>query len=248
MSENWQKSAKSKQQVKYGSPSLEWTGGLQKRLNLMEKYTEFKEKKILDIGCGVGMFLKRFKDLGADVYGVDIDEKKIRKAKEISRNVETAKSEELPYRKDSFDIVFLHEVVEHVDNDYETIDEAFRVLKPHGKLIIFAPNRLWPFETHGIYLNGKYKFGNIPLVTYLPNKYYKKLTPHVRNYRKGQLYDLLKGNSYKKIAYRGVFPGFDKLKSKIPVIGHIISIFFNLLGKTPLHRFGISHFLIVEKL
>ena len=248
MAENWQKEAKGFQGIKQGSPSLAWTKGLQFRLELMEKYIDFEYKKVLDIGCGVGMFLQKFQDLGADAYGVDVDEKKVQISKRVTKNVEVAHSEDLPYKKESFDVVLLHEVIEHVDNDSKTIKEAFRVLKPGGNLVIFAPNRLWPFETHGIYIKGKYKFGNIPLVTYLPNKYYKKLTPHVRNYRRKGLYELFKGSSYKKVAYRGVFPGFDKLQSKIPIIGSIIAGAFRFIGKTPLHRFGISHFLIVEKL
>ncbi len=46
--------------------------------------------------------------------------------------------------------------------------EIFRVLKPGGRLVLFCPNRGYPFETHGIYWRGKYHFGNIPLVNYLP--------------------------------------------------------------------------------
>lgn len=247
-SENWQKDAESRKQVKLGSPSLEWTRGIETRLELTQKYIDFKGKKLLDVGCGVGMFLKKFKELGAEVYGIDIDEKKIEIAKEIYKNVEIAPSEKMPFKRNLFDIVWLHEVIEHVDNDQETIKECFRVLKPHGKLVIFAPNKLWLFETHGIYLGGKYIFGNIPLVTYLPRFLYKKITPHVRNYYKKDLYKLLNISSYKKIHYQGLFPGFDKLASRIPVLGILIRTVFSFLNRTPLNRFGISHFLIVEKL
>ncbi|MBU0975637.1 MAG: methyltransferase domain-containing protein [Patescibacteria group bacterium] len=248
MAQNWQKDAKNMEEVQLGSPSLEWTTGLQHRLEMMQKYIDFKDRRVMDVGCGVGMFLEKFRALGSDVYGVDVDEKKTRNSKLITQNVEVAPAEDLPFRKDSFDMVFFHEVIEHVDDDRKSINEAFRVLKPSGKLVLFAPNRLWPFETHGIYKKGKYKFGNIPLVTYLPDSKYKKLIPHVRNYRKKELYDLLKGNSYKKIVYRGVFPGFDKLSSRIPVFGKLIAKVFRILEKTPLHKFGISHFLVVEKL
>lgn len=248
MTENWQKDAKNMKQVQLGSPSLEWTSGLEHRLKLMQKYIDLKDKKVLDIGCGVGMFLEKFQKSGAAVYGVDIDTRKIKEAKKLFQEAEVAPAEELPFVRNSFDIVFLHEVIEHVDDDKKSIGEAFRVLKSGGKLVIFAPNRLWPFETHGIYRKGEYKFGNKFLITYLPDKKYKKLTPHVRNYRKKELYKLLKGNSYKKIAFRGVFPGFDKLSSRIPLAGSLITSLFRILERTPLHRFGISHMLIVEKL
>ena len=45
----------------------------------------------------------------------------------------------------------LHEVIEHVTNDRDTIAEAHRVAKHGGVVIVFAPNRLYPFETHGAY-------------------------------------------------------------------------------------------------
>lgn len=246
--QNWQQKAESFRQVKYGSPSLDWTSGLQHRLNIACKYVEFKGKKVLDVGCGVGMFMHQFKKLGAEVYGIDVDKDKVKIAKKRFNNVYEAPAEKLPFRKDSFDIVWLHEVIEHVEDDEKTISEAFRVLKPGGKLVIFAPNRLWPFETHGIFKNDKYHFGNIPLVTYLPSNIYKKLTPHVRNYYKKDLFRILKGASFKVIKYQGVFPGFDKLASRIPVFGKLIVGVFRVLEKTPLNRFGISHFLVVEKI
>lgn len=246
---NWQKRAKNFRQVKYGSPSTDWTKGLEYRLEKTKKLVAFKDKKVLDVGCGVGMFMSKFKKLGSDVYGIDVDKEKIKIAKKSFKNVFASPSEKLPFRKNSFDVVWLHEVIEHVDDDKQTITECFRVLKSGGKLIIFAPNRLWPFETHGIFFKDKYRFGNKPIVPYLPNKWYDMLTPHVKNYFKGDIFKLLnqKGISYKKIAYSRIYPGFDKLSAKIPVIGKLISNFFKFLNKTPLNAFGISHFVIVEK-
>ncbi|MBN2015511.1 class I SAM-dependent methyltransferase [Candidatus Dojkabacteria bacterium] len=247
MAENWQKSAKSYRGVKYGSPSLEWTSGLDHRLNLVKKRVDFKGKKVLDIGCGVGMFLRQFKGLDAEVYGVDVDEEKIKIAHERFKNVQVAPAENLPFRRDTFDIVWLHEVIEHVEDDEKTISEAFRVLKPGGKVVIFAPNKLWPFETHGVFWADKYRFGNIPLVTYFPKAIYEQMTPHVRNYYRKDIFNLIKGVSYRKVHYQGVFPGFDKLASKIPIFGWLIQKFFRILEKTYLNRLGLSHFLVLEK-
>ena len=245
---NWQKKAKTFRQVKYGSPSLYWTRGLEHRLTLTQKYAEFKNKKVLDVGCGVGMFMNRFKKLGAEVYGIDIDKEKVKMAKKKFKNVYNAPAEKLPFQKETFDLVWLHEVIEHVEDEKQTICEASRVLKPNGKLVIFAPNKLWPFETHGIFWKGKYHFGNIPLVTYFPNIVYKEMTPHVRNYYRRDLFEIIKSARFKVIFYQGIFPGFDKLSNKIPLIGKLIQKIFRILEKTPLNIFGISHFLILEKL
>ena len=71
--------------------------------------------------------------------------------------------EALPYPDDHFDLVFSNEVIEHVDDDRATAAEMVRVTKPGGAIVAFAPNRLYPFETHGAYFGGRYVFGNIPL-------------------------------------------------------------------------------------
>ena len=51
--------------------------------------------------------------------------------------------------------------------------------RPGGRLVLFCPNRGWPFEQHGIYWRGHYRFGNIPLVNYLPRVWRDQLAPHI---------------------------------------------------------------------
>src|SRR5690606_30971772 len=88
-------------------------------------------------------------------------------------------AEELPYPDDAFDLVLSHEVLEHVADDGLAAREIARVLRPGGRAIIFAPNRLYPFETHGHYWQGTYHFGNTPLINYLPDALRDRLAPHV---------------------------------------------------------------------
>ena len=141
-----------------GKPSLIFGPGQQKRLDLVKKYIDLKGKRVLDVGCGIGMYSQAFFNEGADVFGIDIDKENIQKAKKLMPGISflVDESENLPFENNFFDIVFLHEVLEHVKDDKKTISECFRVLKPGGKIIIFSPNRFFPFETHGIYFLGKY--------------------------------------------------------------------------------------------
>src|SRR3989304_5032789 len=91
-----------------------------------------------------------------------------------------ARAERLPYASAAFDLVLSHEVLEHVPDDRRTVEEILRVLRPGGRLVLFTPNRGYPFETHGIFWRGRYRFGNIPLGNYLPGPLRQRLAPHVR--------------------------------------------------------------------
>ena len=62
--------------------------------------------------------------------------------------------ERTPFASACFDLVLLNEVLEHVPDDAAALREAFRLLRPGGALIVFAPNRLFPFETHGVHTRG----------------------------------------------------------------------------------------------
>ena len=242
---NWQKNAKNDfQAIKAGSPSSYWSSGLQKRFDLIQEVVDLKGKKLLDVGCGIGLFMNKFAEAGAIPTGVEPDEKKVKLAND--ERVKLSSGEKLPFADETFDIVFMHEVLEHVDDDQLTINEIFRVLKKEGVFINFVPNRLFPFETHGIYLFGKYIFGNIPLVTYCPYLY-NRLTPHVRNYYYRNLRNLYSNHDYEVLLYTRVFPGFDGLSRRFGSVGRVLSSLLLKVEKSPLNIFGISHVLIVRK-
>jgi len=198
------------------------------------------------------------------VFGTDIDVESIQMARianpEIPEsNIEVMESEKINYSNNSFDIIFQNEVLEHVKDDILTLEECLRILDDRGKLILFTPNSGWPFETHGIFLNSKYYWGNIPLLPWLPKTIQKRFAPHVRNYTNGEVNSKIKkaiislekitpGYQYEVIYHRHVFPGFDKLGEKLGVLGNGFKNMFRFFEKTPLHFFGISHLIVIEKL
>ena len=101
--------------------------------------------------------------------------------------------EHLPFPCDYFDLILSHEVLEHVQDDRAAICEMVRVLRSGGRLALFCPNRGYPFETHGIYWRGRYHFGNIPLVNWLPRRWRDRLAPHVHVYTRRDLETLFAG-------------------------------------------------------
>lgn len=202
---------------------------------------------ILDVGCGLGLYVRRFRDYSEQVHGVDIDSAKVQQASLTLPNIEQAPAERLPYPEASFDLVLLHEVLEHVADDRAAAREAYRVLKPGGNLVVFAPNRLCPFETHGIYWRGNYHFGNIPLVNYLPHRLRARLCPHVRAYTRRGLCRLLEGLPGRALAHHCIFPGYDNIVARSRILGRFLRWVSYALERTPLQFLGLSHFLVYEK-
>ncbi|MFH1521955.1 MAG: class I SAM-dependent methyltransferase [archaeon] len=115
--------------------------------------------KILDIGCGRGenCFDMKLRYPEAKVYGIDIEEKNIKKAKkEFGNKCEflVARGEKLPFKDSSFDFIYAIEVLEHVNNLEATISEIRRLLKGGGRAIITFPNK--KSEEKFLELNKKY--------------------------------------------------------------------------------------------
>jgi ubiquinone/menaquinone biosynthesis C-methylase UbiE len=158
-----------------------------------------------------------------------------------------AVGENLPYRDETFDVILMHEVLEHVDDDLQTLREMRRVLKRDGRLVIFCPNRLYPFETHGIFLRGKYVFGNIPLVNYLPDFIRNRLVPHANVYTRGKLKRIYRKAGLKAQVHSFVYPGFDHVMAKRKVIGRVLRWLLYPLENTGLRIFGLSHYVVLKR-
>ncbi len=237
----------SEKYVQLGHPSYVWRSGQERRLRLILHYAPVRGKKVLDIGCGVGLYLEKFRELGALTYGIDIDEEKIVKASKALSNLAVASAEHLPFRSEAFDVVLLHEVLEHVMDDKRAIEEAIRVLRPNGRAVVFVPNRLYPFETHGFFLGKRYIFGNIPLINYLPDFLRRRFCPHVRAYTSGTIKKLFKGQPVRIIVHTRIYPGYDKIALRWPFLARWFRRITYALEGSPLNIFGLSHFLVAEK-
>jgi len=157
-----------------------------------------------------------------------------------------AVGEALPYPDDHFDLVFSNEVIEHVDDDRATAAEMVRVTRPGGTIVAFAPNRLYPFETHGAYFGERYVFGNVPLVNWLPDPLRDRLAPHVRAYTTRGIERLFVGQPVRLVHHRVIYPGFDNISARFPRLGCALRRLLYLAERTPLHRFGLSHFLVLR--
>jgi len=231
-----------------GEPSYVWRDGQHRRLvMILEAAGNRISGCALVDGCGVGMYLEHLGQSIKEIVGLDIEFERLMIAKNLDDRVVNGVGEALPFSSDFFDLVLSHEVLEHVTDDQMTINEIVRVLRPGGRLVLFCPNRGYPFETHGIYWRGKYRFGNIPLVNYLPRHWRDKLAPHVNVYTRNNLHSLFRDHPVKIVRSATIFGAYDNIIARRPKFGKFIRSVLQQLEKTPLQRLGLSHFWVVEK-
>jgi SAM-dependent methyltransferase len=194
------------------------------------------------------MYTQAFGRYSEQVFGTELEHARAAQARQRATGVVQAVGEGLPFRSNTFDLVFSNEVIEHVSDDRQSVREMVRVTRPGGHVLAFCPNRLWPFETHGIYWRGTYSFGNKPLVNYLPDRLRNRLAPHVRAYNRRALLSLFEGLPVRIAHYQTVYPGYDNVVRRLPRFGPLIRSLSYRLENWPISgRFGLSHYLIAQK-
>ena len=120
---------------------------LKNKLKLIN--TQSSKGRILDIGAGVGDFLQVAKNDGWQTIGIEPSDK----AKTIAKSKGVFFVEDLSQlENNSFDIITMWHVLEHVPDLENQIKELKRLLKPNGTVIIAVPN----FKSHDALHYGKY--------------------------------------------------------------------------------------------
>jgi SAM-dependent methyltransferase len=232
-----------------GEPSYVWRAGQERRLQMIASYARLDQATVLVAGCGVGMYSSQIRRrYTAHVEAFDIEAERVRAAQADTPRALVAAAEQLPYPANHFDTILSHEVLEHVTDDGQSAHEMMRVLKPGGRVVIFVPNRWYPFETHGHYWRGAYHFGNTPLINYLPAALRNRLAPHVRAYTRRDLLRLFDGQPARVVTHRRIYGGYDNLIARLGTPARSVRDFLYRLEGTPLDTWGLSHFLVMEKI
>jgi ubiquinone/menaquinone biosynthesis C-methylase UbiE len=121
------------------------------KLNYLPKVVDFagyRGKKVLEVGCGIGIDLLRFSREGARVTGVDLSPTAIDLArKNFTQNNQKADfrvmdGEHLQFEDNQFDMVYAHGVLQYTANPLQMLNEIKRVLKPGGHAILMVYNRI----------------------------------------------------------------------------------------------------------
>lgn len=117
---------------------------LENQIQAVKRHTGIPDKKVLDIGCGGGLFLSRMKQEGAEVLGIELSDTRAFYAKTkhgfevIKRTIE---DEYWKAYHGTFDVVTLWDVIEHVNYPQATLRSAAAMLKPGGLILIDTPCR-----------------------------------------------------------------------------------------------------------
>lgn len=237
-----------------GQPSFVWRAGQERRLQMILKAAHGRERGVvLDNGCGVGAYLERLSPQAERAIGLEIDHDRAVEARSLQLEILSSRAELLPFPDSAFDLILSHEVIEYVDDDRAAITEIVRALHPPsaeapgGRLVLFVPNRGYPFETHGIYWRDKYQYGNFPFINYLPSSLRNRLAPHVRVYSGRDLERLFDGLPVRIVHRTVIFGAYDNLIARWPTLGRLLRFKLQFLERTPLRVLGLSHFWVVER-
>ncbi|HRR97004.1 MAG TPA: class I SAM-dependent methyltransferase, partial [Candidatus Ratteibacteria bacterium] len=127
-----------------------------KIIGSIKRIVKSEKLKLLDIGCGFGYVLKAGKDIGWEVMGLDMAEWMVEYArKEFGVKAEVGKFPGINFKAESFDIITLLEVIEHLPDPSLGLKDICTVLKKGGYLIVRVPNiESFPAKKDGINWRG----------------------------------------------------------------------------------------------
>lgn len=150
------------------------------------------EKLVLDVGCWGGSISKLIQDRNNKVIAVDISPKSVEKAVAKGIDARTCNiTEGLPFPNESFDVVYMGDILEHLFDVEKALAEAHRVLKRGGELIITTVN-VCSLRDRILIL-----FGHLPA-------YYGTHKDHIRLFNRKKLEHLLKEAGFKTVLFEGL--------------------------------------------
>ena len=98
------------------------------------------QNRLLDVGCGSGDLLARYRDLGWTTRGVEINPRGCATARERGLEVHQGTIHDAPFSSASFDMLVLSHVIEHVADPHGFLTACAKFLAPGGVLLLSTPN------------------------------------------------------------------------------------------------------------
>lgn len=232
---------------------------LDKRLHVLLPFLAPGKTRLLDCGCGAGDYVLALADrYGIDAFGVEYSSDKVRQAhrhETLKDRVHEGNLEAVPFPDTDFDVALLNEVLEHVPDEQKALTEIRRVLRPGGLLVVFSPNRWFPFETHGVVLksSGRMLPPYVPLIPYIPLSVGRRLFHYwARNYWHSELRDLLTSAGFRIESTGYLWQTFENMSGSQPAVIRlarpVLRCVAGVLERTPiLKEFGVSQLIVARR-
>ena len=232
---------------------------LSKRVKVIAESIPLTGARILDAGCGAGEYVESLCDLGAIACGIEYLPDKV--AQWDTRHpgdtrVQQGDIEALPFDDECFDAAVMNEVLEHVPDEERALREIRRVLRPGGALLIFSPNRFYPFETHGVH-SIRHGHSIPPLRTFLlpwvPVSIATRIVkPWARNYWPSDLRRISQSAGFRLQSHSFAWQTFENISGRRPKILKLLAPLLRAVAgaaeRLPIIRsFGVSQVLVLRK-
>jgi SAM-dependent methyltransferase len=118
----------------------EFVFGGEERAELFHELVGGPGRDVLDLGCRYGALTRAYLE-GNHVTGVDVDREALAEAAKLGIETYWADLDDrFPFEGDTFDVVVAGELLEHVRDPVHIVAEAWRVLRPGGRLVGSVPN------------------------------------------------------------------------------------------------------------
>ncbi|TGK15734.1 methyltransferase domain-containing protein [Leptospira fluminis] len=166
-----------------------------------DKFLHSPSGRILDVGCGLGFFIRKIRQErpGWDAVGYEISEEAVRFAKEknLLTNVYSGVVQESDLPEESFDIITLWDVIEHIPNPQSLLEYLHSLLKPGGFIFIETPN--FPVQL----IKARMK---VLLLGRTPKAHYLEAKDHINNYKEKTLTFLAKSCGFSDVTFTMLKP------------------------------------------
>lgn len=208
---------------------------VQCRLSVFSQMARFAGEHFVDIGGGQGSYAAELLNSCQHLSLGDVDPDAIGRARELLPGAKVdfivARAENTGLPANTYDAAFLIEVLDHVDDPVAVVKEAFRLLRPGGRLCVAVPNKAFPMETHPIRF-GKASFlphwaPFLPWVSWLHRR-----IATARVFTTRALVQMARDAGFTDIQAEYMVPPFERHPRLQPIAER--------LGRTPLRRFGVS--------